>query len=271
MQSTILSIGISEAYSARRDAQRVFSDSPAFLESDRRLARTKENAAEGRGSQSAVSAAARTGFSVEPTPEQRKEADVIRRGDTRIRPYESAYLARNSGALTSGGNFLTTYGADGKLSLPASRVESVGKPLPRTVQEARQAETIQQEPGEARLSPATSTPSSFNASNVPKVPDAPSVTEAGKSLAPPPRDIAEAQMQEKIQTALESRTEREIQHTKRTERTEAAASEARRNGETANVEQASPSEMFSAIVRQRLVEAYQTVPRDAAATVSLFV
>lgn len=279
MQSAILSVGISEAYSARRDAQRAFADSPAFLESDRRLARAKDSAADGRGSSAVTATSGKLGLAQEPSPEQRKEADLIRRGDTRIRPYESAYLARDYGAIASDGSFAVTYGADGKLPTSTNRGESVGKSAPviRSTSETALATTEERQSGTPVSAPIRQTAAELdatpgiNALDVFNVPDPPSVREAGKSLTPPPRLIAEAQVQEKIQTALESRTDREVRQTKQIERTEVASIVAKRNGEAQNVEPVSPSEIANAIVQQRLADAYQTVPRDAAVNISLFV
>ena len=273
--STVLSVGISEAYTARREAQRTQNDSPAFQESDRKLSRNRENALDGRGSQSVEQASGKHGFSRELSPEQRKEAEVIRRGDTRIRPYESAYLTRSYGAVASGGNFAVTYGADGKLPTTGSSAERRSSPTSGAVAEAGGAKAL----AALKLAdtPATQTDSAIkqsgavNVPNAPDVPDAPSVTQAGKSVAPPPREIAEAQLQTKIETAADSRTQRENRQTQRGDLVAAVSLEAKRNGEAQNVEPVSPSEKLNAINRQRLADAYQTVPREAAATVSLFV
>ena len=283
VSSAVLSVGISEAHSVRRNAQRGQADSPAFQESDVKLSRTKEAAQDGRNAPNVALTSGKNGFTREATPEQRKEAEVIRRGDNRVRPYESAYLTRNYGAVASSGNFAVTYGADGKLSTTANLVDGIGKPAvsaSKAVEKIRQQESpivvgSQNAAGAINAPgplPNTSAATSTVGPSAPqKIPDPPSVTEAGKSFAPPPRIVAEAQVQEKIQSAVESRTEREERSIKQTAQTEAVRVEAKRNGEAQNIEPVSPSELASALVRQRLADMYQAVPRDVAATISLFV
>lgn len=263
VSSTVLSVGISEAYSARREAQRTQNDSPAFQESDRKLSRTKENSQDGRNVQSVEQTSGKPGFIRELSPEQRKEADVIRRGDTRIRPYESAYLTRSYGAVASGGNFAVTYGADGKLSTTAkvSEARSVSAPVATGVSE-KIPSIGQTERNEALVQSAAGSP---------EVQPPRGVAEAAQSKSPPPRIVAEAHVQDKIQAATTVRDQREGQQVKQVERTEAVTIQAKRSGEAQNLEPVSPSATVNAIVRQRLADAYQIVPREAATMVSLFV
>lgn len=263
VSSTVLSVGLSEAYAARREAQRTQNDSPAFQESDRKLSRSRENAQDGRNSQSVEQISGKQGFSRELSPEQRKEADVIRRGDTRIRPYESAYLTRSYGAVASGGNFAVTYGADGKLSTTATASEGLTNAAPsptRTPEGIRLKDQATRT--EAPVQPVAGSPEAQK----PR-----SITQAAQSQSPPPRNLAEAQVQDKIESAATVRDQREGRQAQQVERTQAATVQAKRSGEVQNSEPAPPSATANAIIRRRLADAYQTVPREAAASISLFV
>jgi hypothetical protein len=196
----------------------------------------------------------RIGFSRELTPEQRKLVERLRQIDAQVREHESAHLRNGSGVVTSGASFSYSYGPDGKAYAVGGEVgidTSAERQPEANIDKGRAIQT-------AALAPRDPSPQDFRVAAV-----------GGQLESRGRSDLVEQMALDRTESAVKSRTQRESQQQERVGRTEAAVVQAKGTGEAQNVEMLSPA-TDNVVSRQRLANAYQTVPRDVASRVSLF-
>lgn len=182
----------------------------------------------------------RIGFSRELTPPQVREVQRLRYADARPDERGTAPLRTGDPAAASKTGLSSTYGPDGKVGTGA---------LPE-----RQPETTKSTVRTAALSAQDS-----------------GLAAGGGQLEVQGRSaLADQRALENAESAAKARAQRESQQEERTVRTDAAVSQAQRNGEAQNIEPPAPAATENAIARQRVASAYATVPRDVATRISLF-
>jgi hypothetical protein len=182
----------------------------------------------------------RIGFSRELTPPQVREVQRLRYADARPGERGTAPLRTGDPAAASKAGSSSTYGPDGKVasgSLP-ERLSATAK----------------------LTAPTAALPAQDSG-----------VATGGSQLEVQGRSaLADQRALENSESAAKARVQRESQQQERTVRTDAALSQAQRNGEAQNIEPPAPAATENAIARQRVASAYATVPRDVATRISLF-
>lgn len=182
----------------------------------------------------------RIGFSRELTPPQVREVQRLRYADTRPGERGTAPLRTGEAAAASKTGSSSIYGPDGKVAsgISPERLSTTAKPTAPT----------------SALSAQDS-----------------GVATGGRQMEVQGRNaLADQQALENAESAAKESVQRESQQKDRTVRTDAALSQAQRNGEAQNIEPPAPAAIENAIARQRVASAYATVPRDLATRISLF-
>lgn len=217
--------------------------------------RSPENSDRSRGTANGGTPSGNIGFSRELTPEQRKQVAELQRIDAQVRGHEAAHLRNGRGVVTSGASFSYTYGPDGKAYAVAGEVgiDTARERQPQANIDKGRAIQV------AALAPRDPSPQDYR------------VAAAGGQLEAQGRsDLADQRALERAEAGAKSRAEREGRQQERVVRGDQTVQQARLDGDVQNVEPVSPAATENTIARQRVANAYQTVPKDVALKVSLF-